>query len=44
MKIKEIPIEYIEVDEKIADIRSSQSEEAIGRYMENYESVTSKPI
>ncbi len=44
MKIKEIPIEYIEVDEKIADIRSSQSEEAIGRYMEKYESGTSKPI
>ncbi len=44
MKIKEIPIEYIEFDEKIVSIRNSQSEEAIGRYMEKYESGTSKPI
>ncbi len=28
MKIKEIPIEYIEIDEKIIGIRLSQSEEA----------------
>ena len=41
---KEIPIEYIEFDEKIKGIRNSQSEEAIGRYMEKYESGTSKPI
>ena len=44
MAIKEIPIEYIETDEKIVSIRNSQSEEAIGRYMEKYESGTSKPI
>jgi len=44
MKIKEIPVEYIEFDEKIKDIRNSQSEEAIGRYMEKYESGTSKAI
>ncbi len=43
-KIKEIPIEYIETDEKIVSIRNAQSEEAIGRYMEKYESGTSKPI
>jgi len=44
MKTKEIPIEYIETDEKIVSIRNTQSEEAIGRYMEKYESGTSKPI
>ena len=44
MAIKEIPIEYIETDEKIVSIRNAQSEEAIGRYMEKYESGTSKPI
>ena len=44
MKIKEISVEYIEFDEKIKDIRNSQSEEAVGRYMEKYESGTSKPI
>ncbi len=43
-KIKEIPIEYIETDEKIVSIRNTQSEEAIVRYMEKYESGTSKPI
>jgi len=42
--IKEIPVEYIEFDEKIKGIRNSQSEEAIGRYMEKYESGTSKAI
>ncbi len=44
MKTKEIPVEYIEIDEKVVSIRNSQSEEAIGRYMEKYESGTSKPI
>jgi len=44
MKTKEIPIEYIKTDEKIMSIRNAQSEEAIGRYMEKYESGTSKPI
>ena len=44
MKTKEIPIDYIEFDEKIKNIRNAQSEEAIGRYMEKYESGTSKAI
>ncbi len=44
IKIKEIPIEYIETDDKVVSIRNSQSEEAIGRYMEKSESGTSKPI
>ena len=44
MKTKEIPIEYIEFDERIKNIRNAQSEEAIGRYIEKYESGTSKPI
>ena len=44
MKIKEIPVEYIEKNEKIVGIRTQQSEEAIGRYMEKYESGTSKAI
>jgi len=44
MKTKEIPIEYIEFNERIKSIRNAQSEEAIGRYMEKYESGTSKPI
>ncbi len=41
--MKEIPIEYIEVDEKIDAIRKL-NEVAIGRYMEKYDSGTSKPI
>ncbi len=43
MNIKEIPIEYIKLPENIDGIRKLH-EEAIGRYMEKYESGTSKPI
>ncbi len=43
MKTKEIPIEYIKLPENIDGIRKLQ-ETAIGRYMEKYESGTSKPI
>jgi len=42
--MKEIPIEYINIEEKIKNIRESQSDEAIGRYMEKYEAGNSKPI
>jgi site-specific DNA-methyltransferase (adenine-specific) len=42
--MKEIAIEFIQFDEKIKKIRDNQNEEAIGRYMEKYESGTSKPI
>lgn len=44
MKIKEVPIEYIKIDDKIKGIRDKQNEEAIGRYMERYDSGTTKPI
>ncbi len=43
MKTKEIPIEYIKIQDNIKGIRAI-NEEAVGRYMEKYESGTSKPI
>ncbi len=43
MKIKEVPIEYIKIQDNIKGIRAI-NEEAVGRYMEKYESGTSKPI
>ncbi len=43
MKIKEVPIEYIKLPENIDGIRKI-NDEAVGRYMEKYESGTSKPI
>ena len=42
--MKKVLIKYISVNENIKGIRKKQSEEAIGRYMEKYESGTSKPI
>ncbi len=41
--MKEIPIEYIKIPEDIDGIRKLH-EEVVGRYMEKYESGTSKPI
>ena len=41
---KQVPLKYIQVDDSVKSIREEQSEEAIGRYMEKYESGTSKPI
>ncbi len=41
--IKIIPINYIEIDEKIDEIRKLD-EVMVGRYIEKYESGTSKPI
>jgi len=41
--MKQIPINYIEIDKRIDGIRSL-NEVMIGRYMEKYESGTSKPI
>ena len=43
MKTKEVPIEYIKIQDNIKGIRAI-NEEAVGRYMEKYESGTSKPI
>ena len=42
--MKTILIKYISVDDDVKGIRENQSSEAIGRYMEKYESGTSKPI
>lgn len=44
MKTKQIQIKYIEKDDAIVAIRKIPSEEAIGRYMEKYNSGTTKPI
>jgi len=44
MKMVEVMIEYIEEKDDVKSIRKNHSEEAIGRYMEKYESGTSKPI
>ena len=41
---KQVLLKYIQVDDSVKSIREEQSEEAIGRYMEKYESGTSKPI
>ena len=42
--MKTILIKYISINEDVKGIRDSQNNEAIGRYMEKYESGTSKPI
>jgi len=42
--MKTIPVNYIQESDEIKGIRENQSEEAIVRYMEKYESGTSKPI
>ena len=42
--MKEVMIKYIEESEEVKNIRENYNEEAIGRYMEKYESGTSKPI
>jgi len=41
---KQVLLKYIQVDDSVKSIREEQSEEAIGRYIEKYESGTSKPI
>ncbi|KKM13647.1 hypothetical protein LCGC14_1714240, partial [marine sediment metagenome] len=41
--MKEVLIKYVEELQEVKDIRST-SQEAIGRYMEKYESGTSLPI
>ena len=44
MMKKEILIKYIKIDDKIKGIRTKLNEEAIGRYIEKYESGNTKPI
>lgn len=42
--MKTILIKYISISDDVKGIRNVQNDEAIGRYMEKYESGTSKPI
>lgn len=42
--MEKILIKYINISDDIKGIRNNQNDEAIGRYMEKYESGTSKPI